>query len=241
MRKRQKPPILASRARRKSHSGETGTLARDMPILGHKNIDSTRIHQIPAPVPRPKGPVQSPETIKYLTEEQTAAFFRQIKDVFHVALFRVIYHRGLRAHEAGLIQLADWDAKNGMLTFRRGKGSLGAVARVTDVEAKALRAWLKKRGVAAGALFRSRNHRAIGRRQIHRLMRRYAIAAGIPAGLAHPHSLKHSCGTHLYDRLEDLGLVRDHLGHKSIQSTEIYAKVSAKKRQKVADKLRDWR
>lgn len=194
-----------------------------------------------APKKPRKGPRQSPETIKYLTEDQTAAFFRQIKDPFHAALFRVIYHRGLRAHEPGLIKITDWNSTAGKLTIRRGKGSLGGEYRLADVEARALRTWIKRRGTAAGPLFVSRNHRAIGPRQVHRLMRRYAIAAGIPIELAHPHSLKHSCGTHVLARVGDLVKVKDHLGHRSIQSTEIYAQVLGKTREEVADQLRDWR
>jgi site-specific recombinase XerC len=194
-----------------------------------------------APKKPKKGPHDAVEDIKYLSEAQVAAFFRQIKDVFHLALFRVIYHRGLRAHEAGLIPLAAWEAAAGMLTIKRGKGSLGGKYRLVDAEAKALRAWLKKRGLGPGALFRSRNHRGIGRKQVYRLMRHYALKAGIPPELAHPHSLKHSCGTHVLDRVKDLYIVKDHLGHRSIQSTEIYARISGKRREEVADQLRDWR
>jgi type 1 fimbriae regulatory protein FimB/type 1 fimbriae regulatory protein FimE len=188
-----------------------------------------------------KRPLSVPEDVKYLSEAQIAALFRRITDVRDTALFRVIYHRGLRASEPALIELSDWDGAAGVLTFRRKKGSRGGKYRLVDVEARAVRAWVKKRGTAAGPLFVSRNHRALGERQVHRLMRRYAIAAGIPAELAHPHSLKHSCGTHVLARVKDLVKVKDHLGHRSIQSTEIYAQVLGKTREEVADQLRDWR
>jgi site-specific recombinase XerC len=137
--------------------------------------------------------------------------------------------------------MSDWDGAAGVLTFRRKKGSRGGKYRLVDVEARAVRAWVKKRGTAAGPLFVSRNHRALGERQVHRLMRRYAIAAGIPAELAHPHSLKHSCGTHVLARVKDLVKVKDHLGHRSIQSTEIYAQVLGKTREQVADQLKGWK
>jgi len=181
------------------------------------------------------------ESIKFLSDPQVAAFFRQIRSVRDTALFRVIYHRGLRASEPALIDLKDWDHANGMLTIRQRKGSRGGKYRCVEIEAKAIRAWIKHRGVAPGPLFVSRNHRAIGRRQVHRLMRQYALSAGIPADLAHPHSLKHTSGTKTLELLGDLYLVKEHLGHRSIQSTEAYARVTGKTREEMADRLRDWK
>jgi len=46
-----------------------------------------------------------------------------------------------------------------------------------------------------------------------------------PADKRHPHALKHSCGTHLLEKLGDITLVQDWLGHKDIKSTMEYAKV----------------
>jgi site-specific recombinase XerD len=70
------------------------------------------------------------------------------------------------------------------------------------------------------------------------LMKEYCSQAGIPRGVAHFHSLKHSCGTHLIARGETLESVKYHLGHRSIKSTEVYAQyVGNEARDK---RLRDW-
>jgi site-specific recombinase XerC len=176
-----------------------------------------------------------------LSEQQIAQFFAAVKSPRDRALFRVIYHRGLRASEAGLVQLGDFDAAAGTLRITRKKGSASGTYRLVEVEAKAVRAWIKRRGQAAGPLFITRNHRAISRRMVYHLCRQYALAAGIPESLAHPHAFKHSCGTHVLSIVNDLVKVKDHLGHRSIQSTEIYAQVLGKTREEVADQLRDWR
>jgi site-specific recombinase XerC len=70
------------------------------------------------------------------------------------------------------------------------------------------------------------------------LMKRYCAAAGIPADLAHMHSLKHSCGTHVLAMVGDLAAVQDHLGHADIRSTLIYAQFT--QRECVAQKLANW-
>ena len=86
--------------------------------------------------------------VKYLTEEQVTPFFSAIKDVRDKALFRVIYHRGLRASEAGLLQVSDWDQAEGSLFVHRLKRSKSGRYHLIPVEANALRAWLRKRGTA---------------------------------------------------------------------------------------------
>ena len=57
----------------------------------------------------------------------------------------------------------------------------------------------------------------------------------------HPHALKHSCGTHVLARVKDLSVVQKWPGHRSIQSTEVYAKVLGQALQDATAQLRDWR
>lgn len=181
------------------------------------------------------------EGVHYLTDEEFAALFTVIKDVRDKALFRVIAHRGLRASEPGLLQLHDWHAETERLTCRRKKGSVTAPFRVTAVEANALRAWIRKRGSAPGPLFPSRKHGPISRDRVHELMQKYCRLAGIPPEKAHPHALKHTCGTQVLERTGDITVVQDHLGHKDIKSTMVYSKVVNPTRERAAEKLRDWK
>jgi integrase len=61
-------------------------------------------------------------------------------------IFRLMYHRGLRASEPGLLQLSDWNDRDGLLHVRRGKNSICQEYRITAVEADALGAWIRIRG-----------------------------------------------------------------------------------------------
>jgi integrase len=182
------------------------------------------------------------DTVKYLSEEQTERFFAVIQNPRDAAMFRVMYHRGLRASEVGMIQFSDWNQKSGRIRFARLKGSNGGEYLLTSREVRALRAWLKERGTAAGPLFPSRESQdqGISRKMLHVLMKRYGQAAGLPADLCHVHALKHSCGTHLLNRGESIEDVQDHLGHANVQNTLVYAKYSAKRREVKDQRLRDW-
>jgi integrase len=190
--------------------------------------------------PTPKRKARQKDTLKYLSEEQIDRFFAVIKDPRDVAMFRVIYHRGLRAAELGQIQLSDWNRDRDRMRFSRLKGSNGGEYFLTSREVRALRAWIKIRGVEPGPLFPSRRGKGISQQMLDVLMKRYGKAAGLPPELCHTHTLKHSCATHLLNRGESIEDVQDHLGHANIQSTLVYAKYSPKRRAEKDQRLRDW-
>ena len=63
------------------------------------------------------------------------------------------------------------------------------------------------------------------RRQIQSLFARYRQRADLPAHLT-THSLRHSIATHMHAAGVSPGFVENHLGHRSIRSTSIYARIS---------------
>lgn len=155
-------------------------------------------------------------------------------------MFRIAYHRGLRASEVGLLDLADYQASSGRLYVKRRKGSNAGQFRLTRLEEISLRAWIRERGTAPGPLFPSRQRGRITRQRLDQLMRRYGELAAIPPEKRHMHALKHSCGTHLLEMGEDITTVQDHLGHRNIQNTMIYAAITNKARDAAGERQREW-
>jgi len=193
-----------------------------------------------APSPPAKRKSRKKDTVKYLSEEQLDRFFAVIKSARDVAMFRMIYHRGLRASEVKLLQLSDWNRERDRIRFVRLKGSNGGEYHLTSREVRALRAWLRVRGVEQGPLFPSRKGKGISQQMLDVLMKRYGREAGLPPELCHTHALKHSAATHLLNRGESIEDVQDHLGHANIQSTLVYAKYSATRRATKDARLREW-
>jgi type 1 fimbriae regulatory protein FimB len=180
------------------------------------------------------------ETVKYWTEEEWGRFIKLIQHPMYRAAFIVAYHRGLRANEIRKMQLSDWRAKDERLQVNRLKGSRSGEFHLGSVESRAIKAWLKVRGTEPGPLFRTRNGTGISQQMQDRLIKRYGPLAGISRDKCHVHCLKHTCATHLLARGESLEDVQDHLGHRSIGSTEAYAQFTTPRRQARDKRLRDW-
>lgn len=157
------------------------------------------------------------------------------------AIFEVGFGRGLRASEVGKLERSDVRNERGawIIRVKRVKGSRGGEYRANDREVRALRAWLRERGDAPGALFPSRNRRAIGVSAIDDLIRGWAAAAGIPPELRHFHVLRHSCGVRLAELDVPIEEAQDHLGHVSITNTQIYYQISNRRRRERDARLKD--
>ncbi len=74
------------------------------------------------------------------------------------------------------------------------------------------------------ALFVSRTGRPLDRTGIWRIVKRYAMRAGLSSKIS-PHTLRHAFATHLLEGGADLRAVQEMLGHADIATTQIYTHV----------------
>lgn len=193
-----------------------------------------------------RRPGRPRKLVAYLTVPEKDRLFKVIESVRDRAIFRLLYHHGLRASEIGTLNLSHFRQGSKLefdrLYITRKKGSLSGECAMIPAAALAMRAWVRKRGYQEGPLFPSRQRGRITRCRIYQLMRRYCLAAGIPAEKAHPHSLKHTCCTHLLsDQRESIVDVQKHVGHASIKNTMIYADLTSEANEARAKRLREWK
>ncbi len=163
---------------------------------------------------------------RYLTQEETRAFFGVIADPRDRTLFTLVYLYGLRVSEVGLLTRGDIDLERGRIVVKRLKGGAWAERPLFSSARGILSIHVRSLNGAgpAGPLFPG-NGGPLRKRQIQSLFSRYRDAAGLPR-TATAHSLRHSIATHLLDAGVSLEFVQDHLGHQSIRSTSIYARIT---------------
>ncbi len=80
---------------------------------------------------------------------------------------------------------------------------------------------------------RSGNH--LSRMGLWKVIRRYAMALGVPETLT-PHTLRHSFATHLLEQGADLRSIQMMLGHSNISTTEIYTFVAKQRVKEIYDR-----
>jgi len=185
----------------------------------------------------PHRPIAPREKYTYLTRREVDLLFERIADLRDRALFGLMYYFGLRASEVGLLLQEHISFRTRRIYIPRLKGGIPGEKVMTSDCRRLLQNYLQSRHDTLPYLFPSRNHRPISRQRIDTLYRRYAALATLPPHKRHSHCLRHSIATHLIDAGQSLEYVQDHLGHRSIQSTQVYAKISDAKRERVAAQI----
>lgn len=153
------------------------------------------------------------------------------------ALFELVYSSGLRRSEAAGLNVGDLDLYSGFVRVM-GKGSRERLVPVGDKALSALRDYLATRPkpVAHGLpLFLNHKNGRLTGAGIALVFKKLARRARFARPM-NPHSVRHSFATHLLDRGCDLKSVQEMLGHKNLQTTEIYTHVSLERLKEVYDK-----
>ncbi len=140
-------------------------------------------------------------------------------------LMLMMYRHGLRVSEEVSLRRAHVDLASSRLWVARPKNGLGVEHPVAGDELRAIRRRPSRRGDDLPWLFVSERRQPMTRQAVIYLI----AAAGDRAGLGHvgPHILRHSCGFARANRMHDLRLIRDWLGHRDPRHTAHYTRTAA--------------
>jgi integrase/recombinase XerC len=153
------------------------------------------------------------------------------------ALLELLYGAGLRVSEAAGVTAGDFDLARGLVTVR-GKGNKERIVPCGETAAAAISDYIELReslAPKAEQLFLNRNGGPLTGRSVDRLVKLYAERAGIGRAVS-PHALRHSFATHLLEAGVDLRLIQEMLGHASLDTTAVYARVAVERWRDVYDR-----
>jgi integrase/recombinase XerC len=156
-------------------------------------------------------------------------------------IFELLYGCGIRNSELTGINLDDIRWSNEAILIR-GKGKKERFVPLGDAAASAAKIYLRKRhALEAGRkknnalLVNLRDGSRLTPRSVGRIVKRIAIARGLPADV-HPHTLRHAFGTHLLEEGADLRAIQELLGHERLATTQRYTQLSTRHVLEVYDK-----
>ena len=174
--------------------------------------------------------------ISYLSNEQLQRFLEAAREygAREHAMFLTAVAHGARASEIANLRLSDINFKTEQIHIARLKGSLDSTQTLLRVkgnslfnEAAALKAWLDTRKPDAdNFVFNSQKATKLSRITIYKIFKAIAKKAGLGEALQHPHVLKHTAAMLMVQQGANAFLIRQHLGHRSFDSTLAYVNPS---------------
>lgn len=189
-------------------------------------VDGVRV---PTGVPKPLSEEDVEKLLAAVTGDDATA--RRDR-----AMLEFLYATGARISEMCGLNLDDLDMR-GRLVRLFGKGSKERVVPFGRQALSTLEEYLARDGRDLlvpyswsksddrEAVFLTNRGRRMNRQKAWDVVKRAGAAVGLSDDLS-PHSLRHSCATHMLEHGADLRIVQEMLGHSSISTTQIYTKVS---------------
>lgn len=145
------------------------------------------------------------------------------------AILECLYSTGMRVSELTGTGVLDLDLEEGLCTVF-GKGGKERMVPMGRHAVAALERYLGRlrptldRGEGEGRVFLNSRGRPLSRASVWSVVKSAASAAGIRKEVS-PHTLRHSCATHLLEGGADLAAVQELLGHADISTTQLYTHV----------------
>lgn len=165
------------------------------------------------------------EEVKRILQTPTLKSPIGIRDT---ALLECLYAAGIRVSEIANLKVGDVNLDHAFLKCF-GKGGKERIVPLGRQAITACQKYLSqvrsKQKPETEHFFIGRNGRGLTRQFIWKMIKRYAVLAGIKKPMT-PHSFRHSFATHLLERGADLRIVQELLGHADISTTQIYTHVS---------------
>ena len=201
-------------------------------------VEEEELNNNPAAlIDSPKLPGQLPDV---LSREEVASVLAAPADhdrlgVRDQAMLELLYASGLRVSELVTLKVSDIDLQRGVVKVF-GKGSKERLVPMNDVAQKKIAIYLRDARSAlrpvADRLFLNRSGTGLTRQAVFKLIKRYALQAGVHKHIS-PHTFRHSFATHLLEGGADLRSVQLLLGHADLAATELYTHVQADRLRKI--------
>ncbi|MFC2061343.1 site-specific tyrosine recombinase XerD [Elusimicrobiota bacterium] len=177
----------------------------------------------------PADDIETPKvTLKLptvLTADEMEKLIESADNIRDRTMLELLYATGMRVSELINLKLEDIDLEEGWVRIF-GKGDKERSVPVGKNILDIIKEYLKERKlIPSSFLFSKSSDKPITRERVWRIIKIYAVKAGIKKDVT-PHTLRHTFATHLLENGADLRIIQELLGHANIDTTQIYTHVN---------------
>jgi len=183
-----------------------------------------------------EGPIQAERFPKTLTEAQVEALLAAPDDSTPLGLrdrsmIEILYASGLRVSELTGLRMFEVSLQERVVRVM-GKGDKERLVPIGETAAEWLLRYQREgrpailAGKVSDHVFITRFGSSMSRQMFWRIIKQYAVKAGIRPESLSPHTLRHAFATHLINHGADLRVVQMLLGHADISTTQVYTHVA---------------
>jgi len=196
-------------------------------FLKKKNISLLDPDKIELPkIPEREITILNDEELERLLNAPNGNDLKSLRDK---ALLETLFSTGMRLSELCSLN-RDLDLQKGEILIK-GKGGKHRLVFLSPSAKEALKRYLEKRNDTEMALFislsRNKKIARLSPRGVQKIIKFYAKKAGITKKIT-PHTLRHQFATDLLMAGADLRAIQLLLGHKNLQTTQIYTHLTNK-------------
>lgn len=170
-----------------------------------------------------------------LTIDEMSQLLDKVSNLKHKCIVQLLYGCGLRLNELLHLKMSDIDSKNKMILIRNFNGGCDRMVMLsTLLQASLLRYYKTYHPVEY--LIEGQGGGLYSEKSVQTIVTNAAKKAGITKKVT-PHTLRHSFATHLLENGTDIHYIQQLLGHKSLNTTEIYTHVAEVAQSKIKSPL----
>ncbi|OJV38664.1 MAG: hypothetical protein BGO33_09075 [Bacteroidia bacterium 43-41] len=160
----------------------------------------------------------------YLTTSEMRRLMGNVTNLKHKCIVQLLYGCGLRLNELIHLKLTDIDSKNKIILIRNAKGGKDRVVMLSPLLLESLKHYYQIYHPEE-YLIEGQGGGVYSEKSVQNIVKNAASKAGITKKVT-PHTLRHSFATHLLENGTDIRYIQELLGHRSVNTTEIYTHIT---------------
>lgn len=167
-----------------------------------------------------------------LTKTEIKTMIEKTLNIKHKAIIIMLYSSGIRLSELINLKWENLDLKNNLLNVKNGKGYKDR----QTIFSKQAKKYLKQIPKISEYIFISQRNKKYHSKTIQEIIKQSSNKANIIKHIT-PHTLRHSFATHLLEDGIDIRYIQSLLGHKKLETTQIYTQIARNKIKNIKNPL----